>query len=149
MGDVLPRRWSHEISTGKATSAFSAASCSPNGKALASEREATEEVERLLEEDGLLTLPKTLKGCIKPQPRNPDIVAYRLTDRSWRFCEAKRNWQEQPKNGQLQALAVLRDLLAPLVDVKAEVVRVVAEEEQVRSAPRPYPCQYTVAERSK
>jgi hypothetical protein len=72
------------------------------------------------------------------KPRNPDLAAMRGDELM--FCEVK--WKdEEPGEGQLEALAILRELLKATV----EIVRVVPDEERQAPDPPPYPCHFTIA----
>lgn len=102
--------------------------------------EATKHIETLLGEAGL-PVPQDFGRRIQPPPKNPDLAAHRA-GKEWHFCEVKFNRDEQASQGQLVALAVLRELL----DATVEVVRVV--DEKYRQRPElefpPYACDYTI-----
>jgi hypothetical protein len=86
-----------------------------------------------------LPMPREFGTRIEPRPRNPDLAACHPRH-GWRFCEVKWKQSEKPSDGQLVALAVLRELL----HAQVEVVRVVPEEHRASPEPSPYGCGYTI-----
>jgi hypothetical protein len=90
-----------------------------------------------------LPMPREFGTRIQPTPRNPDLTG--CLDRKWRFYEVKRGPDEQPSEGQLVALAVLRELLIAKVEVEVEVVRVLEQRDAEAGDRRShYRCSYTL-----